>query len=91
MKPHHAHLDTKATAITKLQSRLQWVDDELVGKQYLMGNIFTVADEYLFTVTNWPQPVGLDLSPYTKLPAYCARVGVRPAVVVAMKAEGLLK
>ena len=85
------HPDTKATAITKLQSRLQWVDGELAGKQYLMGDTFTVADGYLFTVTNWPQHVGLDLSPYANLVAYRARVGARPAVVAAMKAEGLLK
>nr|WP_295782347.1 glutathione transferase GstA [Rhodoferax sp.] len=85
------HPDTKATSTTKLQSRLQWVDGELADKQYLMGDTFTVADGYLFTVTNWPQYVGLDLSPYPNLVAYRARVGARPAVVAAMKAEGLLK
>ena len=85
------HPDTKATSTAKLQSRLQWVDGELAGKQYLMGDTFTVADGYLFTVTNWPQHVGLDLSPYPNLVAYRARVAARPAVVAAMKAEGLLK
>ena len=85
------HPDTKATAITKLQSRLQWVDGQLADKQYLMGDTFTVADGYLFTVTNWAQHVGLDLSPYANLIAYRARVAARPAVVAAMKAEGLLK
>ena len=83
--------ETKTASITKLQSRLKWVDGELAGKQYLMGDTFTVADGYLFTVTNWPQHVGLDLSPYANLVAYRARVGARPAVVAAMKAEGLLK
>ena len=83
--------DYKPIVLKTLASRLQWVDGELAGKQYLMGDTFTVADGYLFTVTNWAQYVGVDLSGYANLLAYRARVGDRPAVVAAMKAEGLLK
>ncbi|MCZ2088898.1 MAG: glutathione transferase GstA [Burkholderiales bacterium] len=75
----------------RLLSRLQWVDGELAGKQYLMGDHFTVADAYLFTVTNWAQFVGLDISQLKNLAAYRERIGARPAVQAAMKAEGLLK
>ena len=71
--------------------RLQWVDSQLAGKQYLMGDQFTVADGYLFTVTNWTQPTKLDISGLAHLAAYRERVGARPAVQAAMKAEGLLK
>ena len=67
------------------------MDGELAGKQYLMGDQFTVADAYLFVVTNWGQYVGLDLAPYANIVAYRARVAARPAVIAAMKAEGLLK
>ena len=56
-----------------------------------MNDQFTVADGYLFVVTNWGQFVGLDLAPYANIVAYRARVGARPAVMAAMKAEGLLK
>ena len=75
----------------RLLQRLQWVDSQLAGKQYLMGDQFTVADGYLFTVTNWTQPTKLDISGLANLPAYRERVGARPAVQAAMKAEGLLK
>jgi glutathione S-transferase len=85
------HPDTKVAAIKLLQSRLKWVDSELNGKQYLMGDTFTVADGYLFVVTNWGQYVGVDLAPYPQLVAYRARVAARPAVNAAMKAEGLIK
>jgi glutathione S-transferase len=85
------HPDTKAAALERLRGRLQWVDGELAGKQHLMGDQFTVADAYLFVVTNWGQYVGLDLTPYANLVAYRARVAARPAVIAAMKAEGLLK
>ena len=75
----------------RLLQRLQWVDSQLAGKQYLMGDQFTVADGYLFTVTNWTQPTKLDISGLANLAAYRERVGARPAVQAAMKAEGLLK
>ncbi|CAN5655086.1 glutathione transferase GstA [soil metagenome] len=81
----------KTIAKDRLTSRLKWVDSELAGKDYLMGDQFTVADGYLFTVTNWAKPTGVDLSPYPTLNAYRERVGARPAVQAAMKAEGLLK
>ena len=56
-----------------------------------MGDTFTVADGYLFTVSNWAGHVGLDLSPFPNLIAFRARVSARPAVIEAMKAEGLIK
>ena len=54
-----------------------------------MGDTFTVADGYLFTVTNWTKPVGLDVSGLANLAAYRGRVAARPGVQAAMKAEGL--
>jgi glutathione S-transferase len=78
-------------AKAKLQDRYRWVDSQLEGKSYLLGDAFSVADAYLFTVTNWAKHVGIDLAPYKNLGAYMARVAARPAVQEAMKAEGLLK
>ena len=72
-------------------SKLQWVVQQLEGKQYLMGNDFSVADAYLFTVTNWTARTGIDISGMTNLNAFQARMAARPAVQAAMKAEGLLK
>ena len=83
--------DYKPMVRERLLQRLQWVDSQLAGKQYLMGDQFTVADGYLFTVTNWAQPTQLDISGLANLAAYRERVGARPAVQAAMKAEGLLK
>ena len=83
--------DYKPMVRERLLQRLQWVDSQLAAKQYLMGDQFTVADGYLFTVTNWTQPTNLDISGLANLAAYRERVGARPAVQAAMKAEGLLK
>lgn len=82
--------EAKQVFKAKVLERLQHVDGLLEGKQYLMGENFTVADGYLFTVTNWAKPMGIDLSGLKNLVAYRERVGARPAVQAAMKAEGLI-
>jgi glutathione S-transferase len=83
--------DVKTASRDKIANRLKFVDGELAGKQYLMGDTFSVADPYLFTVTNWAALTGVDLSSYSNLLAFRARVAARPAVVAAMTAEGLIK
>ena len=82
--------EAKKISLARLQDRLKFVDGELAGKTYLMGTDFTVADGYLFTVTNWAQPMKIDLSPFANLLAWRERVAARPAVQAAMKAEGLI-
>ena len=69
----------------------KWIDTQLEGKQYLMGDNFSVADAYLFTLANWSRHVGIDTSGFANLTAFMARMAARPAVQEAMKAEGLLK
>ncbi len=83
--------DYKPIVRDSLLQRLQWVDSQLAEKQYVMGDQFTVADGYLFTVTNWAKPTNVDISALANLAAYRERVAARPAVQAAMKAEGLLK
>jgi glutathione S-transferase len=83
--------DYKPKVIARLAERLAFTDGELDGKQYVMGDTFTVSDGYLFTVTNWAQYVGVDLSSYANLLAFRSRVAARPAVIAAMTDEGLLK
>ena len=81
----------KEIAKAKLGKRFDWLSTQLAGKSYLMGDTFTVADGYLFTVINWGQWVGIDLANWPVLKEYHGRVAARPQVQQAMKAEGLLK
>ena len=83
--------DYKTAVKDKLKSRFTWIDGQLAGKQFVLGEHFSVADGYLFTVTNWAKPMGLDVTDLANLQAWFARVGARPAVQEAMKAEGLIK
>lgn len=81
----------KAIYRKKVLERLTWVDGQLAGKQYLMGDSFSVPDAYLFTVARWSPFVGVDITGLANLNAFIARVNARPAVQEALKAEGLLK
>jgi glutathione S-transferase len=73
----------------RIANRFAFVNGELEGKQYLMGDQFTVADAYLYTVTRWAKPMQIDLAPYPHLAAHNARVQARPAVQEALKVEKL--
>lgn len=81
--------EVKDLAKERLAQRLAWVDAQLQGKSYLMGDAFSVADPYLFTVTNWAKPMRVDLSGLPHLLAFRERMAQRPAVQAALKAEGL--
>jgi glutathione S-transferase len=71
----------------KLAARFEWLNGQLEGKPYLMGEHFSVADAYLFTVSNWAKPMGIDLAPHANLVAYRERIAARPAVQEALAAE----
>jgi glutathione S-transferase len=82
--------DWKAAAMANLERRLGYVAQELDDKQFLLGNEFSIGDAYLFTVLGWAKHIDLDLGKWPALVAYQARVGARPGVQAAMKAEGLI-
>jgi glutathione S-transferase len=73
-----------------LRKRYKLINERLATRSYLFGDQFTVADAYLFTVTNWSNFLKLDLSELPNLVAFQARVAARPAVQAALVAEGLL-
>jgi len=82
--------DMKSAARENINKRYAYLDGILGQRQYLLGDKFSVADAYLFVVTNWAHPVKLDLAPYPNLQAFQTRVGARPAVQAALRAEGLI-
>jgi glutathione S-transferase len=79
----------KKIARDNLATRFDWLDKQLAGKDYLMGKAFTVADAYLYTTLRWTKPMQIDMAKWPNLVAYMERVGARPKVKDALKAEGL--
>jgi glutathione S-transferase len=83
--------DMRAKSIERLSSRLDFAAKRLEGRNYLMGDDFTVADAYLFTILRWASGVNLDLSRWPVLGRYQERIAERPAVQQALEEEGLLE
>jgi glutathione S-transferase len=83
--------EVRESSIATLGKKFDWLTGFLGKKPFLLGNTFTVADAYLFTILNWTGHVKIDLNKWPVLAAFQARVAQRPKVQEAMRAEGLLK
>ncbi|HSD42380.1 MAG TPA: glutathione transferase GstA [Burkholderiales bacterium] len=81
----------KQAARDNITRRFDWVAEQLGPNAYLVGERFTVADAYLFTLLNWCQWTGINLDRWPALKDYHARLAARPKVQEALRAEGLAK
>jgi len=79
----------KEGARRKLRGYFERADAQLAGKDYLTGTR-SIADPYLFVVTQWAKKLGVELSGLDHLAAFDRRMAADPGVQAAMKAEGLL-
>jgi len=75
----------------KISERFLYLQDALSDRAYLMGETFTVADAYLFVMLQWSTSHGIDIALYPVLDDYESRIARRPAVELALAAEGLLE
>ncbi|ANI29352.1 glutathione S-transferase [Yersinia entomophaga] len=79
----------KTIARERLDKQFAYVDSVLAKHHFLLGDKFSVADAYLFTILGWAKAMQFDLPQYKNLTAYIARIAARPAVDGALVAEGL--
>lgn len=82
--------EQKNAAVKTLRRKFGYLESVLAdGRQFILSNVFTVADAYLFVVVNWSNFKGISLEPWPNLNDYVTRISKRPSVVAAMQAEGL--
>lgn len=79
--------EAKSLFKQKLVERFAWVDGQLAGKSWLMGESFSVADAYLFVMTGWAARTGVDIEGLENLAAHRSRTQQRPAVQAALEME----
>jgi glutathione S-transferase len=82
--------EVKAYFTESLTKKVNFLSEKLGSNDYLMGNTFTIADAYLFTCLNWGQYVNFDMKKWSNMTQYMDRVAKRPAVMKAMKEQGML-
>ena len=71
--------------------KLGYLSCHIEGRDYLLGDAFSAADAYAFTILSWAPVVGIDLAQWPTLAAYLQRISARPGVRAALAAEGLLR
>jgi glutathione S-transferase len=79
----------RAPLLEKVGKQFDRLSSVLAGQPYFLGNHFTAADAYLFTILNWCGWVGIDLGKWPVLKDYHGKIGARPNVKAALAAEGL--
>jgi glutathione S-transferase len=83
--------EMKEVQLGVIDRRLTALDKLLAGKQYAMGDKFSVADAYLFVVLNWTNIHKIDLGKFPNVQAFMKRMSGRPKVQETLKAEGLVQ
>jgi len=65
--------------------KLTYLENQVLndGREYLVGNSFTIADSYLYIILSWTQYVAIDLSPYPNVSSFFKRIGALPNVIAA--------
>jgi len=63
------------------------VEKQALAGPYVLGDQYSVADAYLFTLSRWMNNDGLNPADYPKVQAHAVLIGARPAVQKAMKTE----
>ncbi|MFB4204984.1 Glutathione S-transferase GST-6.0 [wastewater metagenome] len=71
----------------RLYRRLDVVDTTLAGRAHIVGDGFTVADAYLFTVLGWMPFFGITLERWPTVADYIHRIEARPSVAAARARE----
>jgi glutathione S-transferase len=64
------------------------VETEYLQGPWVMGEQYTVADGYLFTIENWFESDGVDLANFPRIRAHRAAMQARPAVQRVLAALG---
>ncbi|MBN8954053.1 MULTISPECIES: glutathione S-transferase N-terminal domain-containing protein [unclassified Rhizobium] len=63
------------------------IEDKMLKGPWVMGDEYTVADGYLFTMAKWLPGDNVDLDRFPKVKAHYARMLERPAVKKALAVE----
>jgi glutathione S-transferase len=79
--------EMKRKAPEVMASCFQLIEDTMVAAPWVMGKPYSIADPYLFTITEWLPAHRIDVARYPKIHQHLNRMLERPAVRAALDAE----
>lgn len=84
------HAEVRKFGVNGVDGYLKYLNENLTGKDYILGKNFSVIDSYAFVVLGWTKFLEIPTKAYSNIEAYMARVASRPAVQKVLKTEGLI-
>jgi len=82
--------DMTAKVTETMRQSSAYIEQSCALSPYVMGEVMTVADPWLFTICTWLHGDGVDITAYPKLSAHFDMMRARPSVG-AIRALGLLQ
>jgi glutathione S-transferase len=72
--------DMKRKVPETMSACMALIEQDLFRGPWVMGETYTVADAYLFTIETWLEGDGVEIGNYPKIADHYRRMGERPAV-----------
>ncbi|WP_371134612.1 glutathione S-transferase family protein [Phreatobacter sp.] len=80
-------LDMRRKVPETMAASFTLIENEFLRGPWVMGEAYSVADAYLFTVTRWLEGDGVDVAQFPRVADHLKRMGERPAVKAALAGE----
>ena len=65
----------------------QLIEDNLIRGPWVLGDVYSMCDPYLYTITRWMEVDGLNINNYPKVHAHFEAITGRPAAARAIEAH----
>ncbi len=77
----------KRKVVPNMRMYFGMVENDFLTGPWVLGESYSVADPYLFTMTDWLQGLGIEMDEFPKVAAHHRRMMDRPAVRHALATE----
>lgn len=82
-----AHVSMTAKVTQNMSDCFDLIETRMLKGPWVMGEAYTVADPYLFTIAGWLEGDGVDVARFPKVADHVRRMRERPAVQRALATE----
>jgi len=79
----------KAKVTQNMTDCFEIIERDLFAGPWVLGERYSVADPYLYTITRWLPGDGVDVARFPKVAAHQQRMAAEPAVQRVLAAQGL--
>jgi glutathione S-transferase len=82
-------VEAKPVFMKILTSKLNYIEKELEGRDFLSPPTFTVADAYLFTILSWLKFIKIDIADFSNISRYFNALKERSSILKSFTDEGI--